>query len=184
MKSQLKKQLDYVNASRESRGEFADEILGNPNLFLPLLEIGLQTHTDLGSRACWIVEFAFKKRPELLYPNLELFTGGLSALRKSSSIRPMAKICELLTLSYYKGMGGNPPPLTRKHREDITAACFDWLLKNEKVASKAYSMQALLLLGLEFDWIHPELKAIVEQHYAAGSPAYQARARHILRKLK
>lgn len=161
----------------------ADGILGNPKLFRPLLEIALEEHSDLGSRACWILEFTFKKRPELLYPHLDLFFSGLPELRKSSSIRPMAKICELLTLSYYKPSENHPPPLTKNHREAITAACFDWLIQGDKVAPQAYSMQALALLGLEFEWIHPELKAVVEQHYETGSPAYKARARQILKKL-
>lgn len=162
----------------------AEEILQHPDLFRPLLEIAIETHSDLGSRACWVVEFSFKKRPGLLYPHLEFFSSGLSGLRRSSSIRPMAKICELLTLSYYEKSTGNPPPLTLKQREKITAACFDWLLSSDKVAPQAYSMQALVLLGSEFGWIHPELQAIVEQHYSDGSPAYKARARQILKKLK
>ena len=44
-------------------------------------------------------------------------------------------------------------------------------------------MQALLLLGREIPWVHGELRAILEQQYPQGSPAYQARARQVLRKL-
>ena len=175
--------MDYVDASRACRNKMAMQVLGDPKLFLPLLEIALQTHSNLGSRACWVVEFAFKESPELLYPHLDLFTRSLGGLTRSSSIRPMAKICELLMLSFYKNTKGNPPPMTRSQREAITASCFDWLLNCEKVAPQAYSMQALSLLGQEFDWIHPELKAVLEQHYASGSPAYKARARHILNEL-
>ena len=61
---------------------------------------------------------------------------------------------------------------------------FDWLIGNHKVAAQAYSMTCLLLLGEKFDWIHPELKMILEQNYAVGSAAYKARARMTLAKLK
>lgn len=184
MKSQLKVQLDYVNASRECRSKMADEILSDPMLFRPLLEIALETHSDVGSRACWIVEFAFKKNPEILYPHLDYFTHGLGDLKEESSIRPMAKICELLTLSHYTGAQSTGALLSPQHRERITAACFDWLISAEKVAPKAYSMQTLALLGRDIEWIHPELKAVLEQGYASGSAGYKARARRILKNLR
>ncbi|MGB5190714.1 adenylosuccinate lyase [Robiginitalea sp.] len=184
MKSQLKVQLDYVNASRDCRSKMADQILSNPSLFRPLLEIALETHSDVGSRASWIVEFAFKKKPEILYPHLDYFTQGLGDLKEESSIRPMAKICELLTLTHYRTANSNRALLSPLQREKITAACFDWLISAEKVAPKAYSMQTLSLLGQDAGWIHPELKAILEQGYAVGSAGYKARARQILKILK
>ncbi|MGB5403955.1 MAG: adenylosuccinate lyase [Robiginitalea sp.] len=183
MKSQLKVQLDYVNASRECRNKMADQILSDPHLFRPLLEIALETHSEVGSRACWIVEFTFKKNPEILYPHLDFFTLGLGDLKAESSIRPMAKICELLTLTHYKGTYSDKSLLSPLHRERITAACFDWLISAEKVAPKAYSMQTLALLGQDIEWVHPELKAVLEQGYASGSAGYKARARRILKIL-
>ena len=69
------------------------------------------------------------------------------------------------------------------HREKITEACFDWMINEEKVAPKAYGMNALYLLGLEFDWIHPELQIILERDFSLQSAAFKARARHILKKL-
>jgi hypothetical protein len=183
LKSQLKLQLDYVNASRECRNKMADQVLSAPDLFRPLLELALENHSDLGSRASWIVEFTFKKKPEILYPHLDFFTGGIGNLKKESSIRPMAKICELLTLAHYKAENSDKELLSPLHRERITAACFDWLISAQKVAPKAYSMQTLALLGQEFEWIHPELKAVLEQGYAGGSAGYKARARRILKNL-
>jgi hypothetical protein len=161
----------------------ADRILADPELFRPLLEIGMETPSEIGSRACWVVEFAFAKNPELLYPHLDYFTQNLGRVTPSSSIRPLARICELLTLSYYDGKG-TPPPLSEHQREAMTAACFDWLIGDGKVAAQAYSMQALALLGSEFGWVHPELRAVVEARYQQGSPAYRARARQILKKLQ
>ena len=182
--SQLKQQLDYVDATRKRRLEMAGYILGHPNLLPSLLEIALDDQTHTGSRACWILEYVFKASPFFLYPYLDRFAAGLKRVRPESSIRPLAKICELLAISFYKpGDHTSRPPLTKQHKDALTEACFDWLLNTEKVAPKAYSMQTLLLLGGEISWVHPELRAVMEQNYASGSPAYQARARQVLRHL-
>lgn len=45
-------------------------------------------------------------------------------------------------------------------------------------------MQALFELGKEFDWIHPELKQIIQNNYENELPAYKARARMVLKSLK
>ena len=102
MKSQLKLELDYVECEPGMPKQYGRQGPLIPYFFRPLLEIALETHSDLGSRASWIVEFAFKKKPEILYPHLDFFTGGIGNLKMESSIRPMAKICELLTLTHYK----------------------------------------------------------------------------------
>ena len=160
------------------------KILGNPGFYRPLLEIALEENNSIGSRACWIVEFVYKASPELLYPHLDTFAAGLNEVRPESSIRPLAKVCELLVLAYY-GSGSNltKPPLSILHKQLLTEACFDWLIGPQKIAPKAYSMQTLYLLGKEISWVHGELREVLQQHYSTGSPGYQSRARKILDKL-
>lgn len=184
MKTQLKKQLDYVDATREKRLEMADKILRNPPLLPHLLDLALTENNPTGSRAAWVLEFVVKKTPSLLYPYLDRFCEGLTGVRPDSSIRPLAKICEILLTSYYDNTGGKGrPPLSDSQKAAMTEACFDWLIGPGKVAPKAYSMRSLLLLGREIAWVHPQLKGILEQQYSQGSPAYQARARQILSRL-
>ena len=36
-------------ASRECRNKMADQVLSSPDSFRPLLELALETHSDLGS---------------------------------------------------------------------------------------------------------------------------------------
>jgi len=101
------------------------------------------------------------------------------------SVRPMAKICEYLILGYFKKADIKVrKALSEEHLENIATACFDWIIGNHKVAAQAYSMTCLHLLGQKYDWIHPELKMVLEKNYAQGSAAYKARARMILAKLK
>lgn len=177
--------LDYVNHSREKRFKMAQLIIGSPHLFEPLLKIGFEANNHVSSKAFWVIEFAVKNELNYLFPNINYFIDNLGNLKLESSIRPAAKICELLILCYFsKEEHDCQFVLDDKHLEKITTACFDWLIGDHKVATKAYSMTSLLHLGNKFAWVHQELVLILEQNYAQGSAAYKARARHTLAKLK
>lgn len=163
----------------------AAEIRGHLEWFGPLLEIGLHHGPPIGCRAAWVAEFVCKQDLGALFPHLEALAEGLAGLRSDSSIRAMAKICEMLAEAYCAPQAKGPsPPLSREQRERITAACFDWLIGPHQVAPQAYSMRTLYLLGLEEAWVHGELRAVLEQGYPGGSAAYRARARHILKLLE
>lgn len=184
-REELIKRLNYTKAYRKTRLEVADWVLAHPELFPDLLQQCYNQESDMSYKASWILEFVCKARLELLYPELDLFCANLKTISKDQAKRPFAKICEILCLEYYKKQ--NPKSqkvVTNAHKELITEACFDWLINNEKVACKAYSIQALYLLGTEFDWIHPELKIILRQGYNSHSAAFKARARQFLQKLE
>jgi hypothetical protein len=184
-KSQLKLRLEGIKATRADRLEMAGFLVDNPHFIAPLLDICLGCDDAGGSRACWVLEFVHEAKPGLLYPFLGEFTRGISRPVRDSSIRPLAKISEQLLKAFYANAPGDTrPPLTPEHKEALAEACFDWLLAPGQVAPKIYSMQSLLLLGKDFGWICVELRAILEQQYPNASPAYQARARRVLRGLK
>ncbi len=184
-KAQLYKALDYINHSREKRMEMALLVSKNPHLVQPLLEIAFEDINLISSKACWVMEFTAKENLPYLFPYLNRFTETIGSLKLDSSVRPMAKICEYLVTGYFQKKDAVVRnALKEKHLEEITSACFDWLIGNHKVAAQAYSMTCLLLLGRKFDWIHPELKLILEQNYISGSAAYKARARMTLKKIK
>ncbi len=114
-----------------------------------------------------------------------MFTQNLHKVTIDSSVRPMAKICEHLITAYFsKTPNDSQTALNGRHLELMAAASFDWLIGEHKVATKAYAMTCLLLLGKKYPWIHGELKLVVQQGYATGSAAYKARARKTLAKLK
>lgn len=181
---ELYKKLEYTDHTREKRGKMATVILDNPGLIPSLLSIISRVEDELSCRASWILESVVRKDSTLLYPHLDEFTLLLGKVELNSAIRPMAKICELLIVTYYsKTPNHSRKFINNQHLERITTTCFDWLIGNYKVAAKAYSMTTLQLLGTTFDWIHPELKLILEQNYPTGSAAYKARARMVLKKI-
>ncbi|ASV31915.1 adenylosuccinate lyase [Maribacter cobaltidurans] len=183
-KSDLYKALNYVDSSRKKRSEMAEVVLSNEDLIPSLIEIIHLEEDPISCKASWILEFAFKKRSSILYPYLDNFTKIITKVNLDSSVRPLAKICELLVQSYFsKKPSEGQKYIKESHLNTITTACFDWLIGEHKVAAKAYSMTSLFLLGQKFGWIHPELKMILEQNYPKGSAAYKARARMVLKKL-
>lgn len=184
-KAELYKELNYVNHSREKRLKYANLVIDNPELIVPLLEILFDVDDKISCRAAWVFEFMCGEKLEAIMPHLDIFTANISKVHLDPAVRPVAKICEYLTkANYSKTDHSIKNHLTKKHKENITAACFDWMINDEKIAPKAYSMNSLYLLGTEFDWIHPELVNILERDYEMQSSGFKARAKHILKKIR
>ncbi|MEX0275309.1 MAG: adenylosuccinate lyase [Flavobacteriaceae bacterium] len=182
---EVKNLLDYTNATRESRGKMATMAMENPGMVPLLLAIAKENKTPLSSRAAWVLEFAIVQNRELALPYMDELTDSLLHMQLDSCIRPLAKICEYLAKDYFATKPNMvQQTLNGEHLEKIVEACFDWLLGQHKIAPQAYSMQTLFLLGQKFDWIHPELRGILERNYAQGSAGYRARARKILAKIQ
>lgn len=160
-------------------------VLENSDLVVPLLEITFDVDNPLSSKACWILEYVAKEDLSYILPHINFFSDNMNSVKLDSSVRPMAKICEYLIKAYFsKNKNKTQKTLTPKHLEQIATSCFDWLIGDHKVAAKVYAMTSLLLLGRKFEWIHPELKMVLQLNYASGSSAYKARARMTLEKLK
>lgn len=180
-KSELFKSLNYVDGTRVKRIEATQIVLNNPHCISLLIEIAFEDNGVISSKACWILEFVAKKDIQLILINIDGFTKGISKVQLDSSVRPMAKICEILMKAFFsKSKSDVQKKIKENHLEKITTSCFDWLIGEHKVAAKAYSMTSLYLLSKKFEWIRPELQMILEQNYSLGSPAYKARARQIL----
>jgi hypothetical protein len=181
MTTEFQKNLDYVTGHRANRQKYADEVLNNPELFPELIHLCFQISNKNSSKACWILEFVCYQKLEWLTAHLDFFCSQIKNLKDESSIRPVAKICQLLVFSHYKE---KKVILSEKHLEEITESSFDWLINDTKVASKAYSMRTLYLLGQHYDWIHPELKIIITKDFPNHSAAYKAVAKEVLKKIK
>ena len=90
----------------------------------------------------------------------------------------------MITVAYYKNKDSEiASVLKQTYKETIMTCCFAWLIINQKVACEVYAMSALYDLGTEINWIHPELKTIIEANIHQKSPAYNARVKHILEQI-
>jgi hypothetical protein len=183
-KDQLYNELNYVNATRESRAKYANIVLADSELVNPLIEILFMVNDKISTRAAWILEFACKENINLILPHLDYFIANLLKLKLDSAIRPCAKIIEIIIELYYKKHDPRILEcLNKEHKEQIIAVSFDWMINDKKVAVKAYSMATLYFLGTEFDWIHKELKLILQRDYSHQSAGFKARAKYVLKKL-
>ncbi|WP_341217113.1 adenylosuccinate lyase [uncultured Wocania sp.] len=183
--AQLYKELNYVNHSREKRLYYANLMHDNPDLVPSLLDILFMVDDEISPRAAWVFEFMCNADIETIIPYLDMFTENMHKVHLDSAVRPVAKICEFLAKAYTsKANNKIKNTLTETHKECIIEVCFDYMINDEKIAPKAYSMNTLFLLGKDYDWVHPELALILERDFQIQSSGFKARARHILKKIK
>jgi hypothetical protein len=183
MPSELQIKLDYVKACRESRLKVSQEILENKHFFNELVLICFNPDHKNNHRACWILEFISYEELLWLQPHLDFFFENITFLKSESSIRPIAKVLQLLVKSHYK-KAENCIVLSEKNLQQCIETSFDWLITDVKVATKAYSIRTLYILGNHHNWIHPELQIILSKEYHTHSAAYKAVAKEVLKKIK
>ena len=153
----------------------------NPELFPELLNYCFKVDDDISYKAAWVLEMVCEEKLPLLIPHFKMFFKNLPKVSKDQALRPLSKICLFLTERHYKKRDFL---LDIKHKEAITECCFDWLISKQKVATEAYAMRSLYYLGTEFDWIHPELKIIIQKNIPDRTGAYQARGRMTLKSIE
>lgn len=171
-----------VTSYREYRIKYAEIVLDNKELFLPLLQISFDETNEASMRVSWVLDFVMREKLELLYPHLDLFTEHISIVKQDSIVRPIARTCELLAKAYTsKKENEIKKYITKNHIEKIIETGFDWMISEQKVAVKAYTMETLFLFGKEIDWVHKELQLILQQEISNGSPGYKARGEKILK---
>lgn len=186
MSSELYAHINYAKAYRKNRLEAAQWVLAHPETFPELLEYCFaESQDDLSHKAAWVLEFVCLDDLSLLYPHFDFFFEKLPSIKKDQSLRPMAHLCELLVIQYYKKKDPDVATLfSEKHKTVMMECSFDWLITDQKVACQVRAMTALYYLGTEFDWIHSELQQIIQQNIHSGSAAYKARGRHTLASIR
>ena len=138
----------------------------------------------ISCRAGWVLESIAKIHLETLIPHLDQITEQMRHVHLDSAVRPVAKICEYLSVAYHsKSPNRVKDALTLNHQEKIIEACFDWLLNDQKIAAKAYAMNSLFLLGKNFEWVHPELALILKRDFQMQSSGFKSRAKKIIQKI-
>lgn len=185
MESYLTTSLTTLKAYRKSRLDLAQWVLDNPGAFPELLALCFNDSSSISYKATWILEFVCAERLALLHPHLDEFFTKLPLTKKDQALRPLAKICQMLAISYYKDKDeALINTITPMHKQQWVNCMFDWFITDQKVACKVYGMTSLVYLGTEFKWIHPELKSIILQNIHEEQPAYKARGKSVLKQIE
>ncbi|MEX0315759.1 MAG: hypothetical protein AB3N18_16395 [Allomuricauda sp.] len=182
---QLHIKLNSGRLSKPQINQLVDQLAELPELTERLLqEVFDQDNTD-SFNASWVFDHLMRKKLEYLLPHFEKFTEGLDKLTSESIIRPMAHVCEMSMEAYFKTK--DPvfvQNITAEQLERILTVCFDWLIGPHKVAPKVFAMSSLYYLGMHYDWVHPELKMVLDQQHHRDSAGYKSRAKKTLVKLR
>lgn len=172
---------NIANAKRENRQRVANIVSERKELLGPLVDITFDTSNKTSIKAAWILEWLCTHNDlHLIIPYLDIFTSGLKHLTFDSAIRPCAKICEHITIAYYKNDPAFRKALDKNHMQQIIEVGFDWLITDQKIAVRAYTMTTLYLFGKDQEWIHPELEHLIRTKIIHESKGCKARGKHIL----
>nr|WP_299338827.1 adenylosuccinate lyase [Allomuricauda sp.] len=181
---QLHVRLNEGRLSKEKIDGLVNELTHWPELTGSLIQFVFEEDKSDSFNASWVLDHLIRKKLVYILPHMELFTQGLQTMTSESCIRPMAHICEMVTEAYFiKKDETFKQNTTSEQLERIMTICFDWLIGNHKVATKVFAMTSLYYLGFQFDWVHPELKMVLEDTIAEGTSGYKNRAKKTLDKL-
>ena len=177
---------NMTNPKRENRQRVANIVLENKNYFKDLVAITFYIDKKVSIKAAWVLEWICTHHNlNWILPYLDDFSNKISSLKYDSAIRPCAKICEHLANAYYAKTDNEVKHhLNKNHINTIVATGFDWLITPQKIAVRAYTMNTLYFFGLEIDWIHPELKHLIQSKIIHESKGCKARGKHILKLIE
>lgn len=179
--------IEVLSSGRLSKvriDKLVDELALHPELTLALLNQVFEEDKKDEFNASWVLDHLLRKKLVYILPHFDEFTLGLVKMQSESCIRPMAHICQMTMEAYFEKKDKSfIDCINTNQLERIMTACFDWLIGQHKIAAKVFSMTSLYYLGMQFDWVHPELKLVLEETIAKGSAGYKNRAAKTLEKL-
>lgn len=177
----LTARLNVGRLSRADVEKMVGELLDSPQCVKVLLEEILNGGREGHFHASWVLDRLMRRKLEYLLPHIEEFTLLLPQLKNESCIRCLSHICEMLCTAPFEKDGDRyRQGIDQGQWERILTVCYDWLIAPMGIAPKVFAMTSLYHLGLKFPWVHPELKAVLEDSYAKGSSGYQNRAKKTL----
>ncbi len=170
------------NPKKINRNNAAIIVLEQPKLIKHLVSITFEVDNLLSIKAAWVLEWICTHHGiNYVLPYINEFTENIKNLYLDSATRPCAKICEHLATAYTNKQDNETKrTLTNTHIDLIIETGFDWLITDQKIAVRAYTMNALYLFGLEKDWVHKELQHLISSKIIHESKGCEARGRKIL----
>ncbi|MDO6675160.1 adenylosuccinate lyase [Tenacibaculum sp. 1B UA] len=170
------------NPARVNRDNAANIVLKQPELVKFLVDITFDVDNKLSIKAAWVLEWICTHNGiEHITPFLAIFTKNISKVHFDSAVRPCAKICEHLATAFTsKTANKTKGQLTETDIDLIIETGFDWLITDQKIAVKAYTMNTLYLFGLQRDWVLPELEHLIRTKVIHESKGCKARGKKIL----
>lgn len=175
MKSSFYLQIENSTAHRHSRNELCEAALSSTKALKELFLFAFDIENKNHFKACWSLELVLEKNISLLVPHLATFIEKVKLYQHDSALRSISKICLFISKSTIV-------KVTKEQEQVLIEVCLDWLIQEEKVATKAYAIRALYNFSKNQPWLKEELCLILEQGYSSHSAAYKAVAKEVLKK--
>lgn len=177
--------LNNYSNKLEYRNPLVNSCISNPLWVRILLENMALIDEKQSTYSARIFELVCKKKLDIISPFLDEFIKLLPKVKLEGSIRPCAKVCELLIIRFFKENNIYYKSIFSENQlKKIVETCFDWMITDKSIAIQVYTMQTLFLLGNKFDWIHNELSLIIEKNIPTASTGYKNRGRKVLKAIK
>lgn len=176
MKSNFYLYVEKSTAYRKSRDSICELAITNSDNLKELFYFAFDISNENHFKACWALELVLEKNIELIIPYITDYVNLVSQYKNDSALRSISKICLFISKTQLI-------ELSKIQEQLLIETCLDWLIRDEKVATKAYTIRALYNFSTKQPWIRDELKIILAQDYSSHSYAYKAVAKEILKKI-
>ncbi len=170
-------------SSKMNKKLLTDHFLASKKDIQILINIINDSDENKAFLAAWILDGIARQNIDTIQFYIPQLISILESTENESVLRSTSKIFELIALDYKKDKRKYQSILDHNFKEQLIEIGFDKLISNHKVAVKVLMMEVLLEFGKETDWVHLELKSIIEKELFNGSPAYQARGKKTLKAI-
>lgn len=172
----IEKILFQGNTSLASRKKVRENIEKQPNAISTLVEFTFDPTSKVKVLASIILDDLVQENPCLLDDYIVFFIENLPRVTDESVKRLTSKMTVLL-------LEKRGHLLTVQQEEQLVDQSLLWLTTETKVATEANAMQVILLLCKKFPTKAKLIAELIEVRYTVKTPAYQSKARKLLKKV-
>lgn len=164
------------NTSLASRRKMVEMIGKQPNLISTLVAFTFDATCKVNVLASIVLDDLVQENPLLLDDDIERFIHQLPLVRDESVKRLTSKMTIVLVEK-------RQSLLNAILEEAILDQCLIWLTSETKVATEANAMHIIMRLAAKFPEQAKLIAELIEVRFAAKTPAYQSKARKLLKKV-
>ncbi|MDH6601929.1 hypothetical protein M2306_002623 [Myroides gitamensis] len=165
------------NTSLASRRDIIQQLSKENEVISILIDFTFDTQSKVNVLASIVLDDLVQENPLLLDDHVERFILQLSSVKDESVKRLTSKMTIVLVEK-------RQSLLNATLEEAILDQCLIWCLTSEtKVATEANAMHIIMRLAAKFPEQAKLIAELIEVRFAAKTPAYQSKARKLLKKV-
>lgn len=164
------------NTSLASRRDIIQQLSKEHEVISILIDFTFDTQSKVNVLASIVLDDLVQTNPLLLDDHVERFIHQLPSVKDESVKRLTSKMTIVLVEK-------RQSLLNVSLEEAILNQCLIWLTSETKVATEANAMHIIMRLAMKFPEQAKLIAELIEVRFAAKTPAYQSKARKLLKKV-